>query len=74
MFQELHGSQRGHRDAGLSREVPQQPGLHLHDLRPQDVRDRGGVRELQHGARHGAATGRRLPIRLAGDLGRLPRR
>lgn len=50
MFQELHGSQRGHRDAGLSREIPQQPGLHLHDLRPQDVRDRGGVRELQHGA------------------------
>ena len=72
MFQELYGSQRRHQDAGLPRQVPQQPGLHLHDLRPQDVRDRGGVRQLRHGARHHAAAGRPLPIRLAGDLGRLP--
>lgn len=74
MFQELYGSQRCHQDAGLPRQVPQQPGLHLHDLRPQDVRDRGGVRQLRHGAWHHAAAGRPLPIRLAGDLGRLPRR
>lgn len=72
MFQELHGPQGRHQDPGLPRKVPQQPGLHLHDLRPQDVGDRGGVRQLRHGARHHAAAGRHLPLRLPRDLGRLP--
>lgn len=72
MFQELHGPQGRHQDPGLSRKVPQQPGLHLHDLCPQDVGDRGGVWQLRHGARHHAAAGRHLPLRLPRDLGRLP--
>lgn len=72
MFQELHGPQGRHQDPRLPRKVPQQPGLHLHDLCPQDVGDRGGVWQLRHGARHHAAAGRHLPLRLPRDLGRLP--
>lgn len=73
MLQELHLQQRRHQVTGLPREVPQQPGLHVHDLRPQDVGDHFGVRELRAGARPDAPRWRFLPIRQAGDLGRLPR-
>lgn len=72
MFQELHGSQGRPQDAGLPWKIPQQPGMHLYDLCPQDVGDHSGVWQLRHGARHHATAGRPLPIRLAGNLGRLP--
>ncbi len=72
MFQELHLQRRSHQVTGFSREVPQQPGLHIHDLCSQDVGDCSGVRELWAGARHAATHWSVLPLRPPGDLGWLP--
>lgn len=72
VFEELHLQQRCDKVSRIPREVPQQPGLHLHDLCPQDVWDRPGVWELWAGARHHAAQRDLLPLRPAGDLGWLP--
>lgn len=72
MLQELHLQQWRHKVTRFSREISQQPGLHIHDLCPKDVWDHSGVRELWARARRNAPCWCVLPLRQAGDLGWLP--
>lgn len=72
MLQKFHLQQRCHQVPRFSGEVPKQPGLHLYDLRSQDVWDHFGVWEFWVGAWPNASRWCVLPLRQAGDLGWLP--
>lgn len=72
MFQELHLQQWCHKVPWLPGEIPKQPGLHIYDLRSQDVWDHPGVRKFWVGTRPNAPCWCVLPLWQAGDLGWLP--